>query len=237
MKKAMFDIVFPMRCPICLDIALPKGKKICDACVKYENYIKEPRCKKCGKQLIQEEIEYCYDCTKHRRSFEQAVALLDYSLPWVRRVLTEIKYRNHRQYLDVLCEELIKIYKTTIMGWNCEAIIPVPIHPVRRKMRGFNQTEEIAVRLEEACNIPVDCTILRRIKKTLPQKELNHQQRMENLIQAFTAEKMEHPYHTVLLVDDIFTTGSTAEACTRTLQSIGISTVYVLTLAVGRGIV
>lgn len=81
--------------------------------------------------------------------------------------------------------------------------------------------------------IPVDCSCLKRVKKTLPQKELSSRERMNNLKGAFVAQKQS--YKKVLLVDDIFTTGSTAEICTRALKAIGVEQVYILTLAIGRG--
>ena len=218
-----------------MDVAVPKKRGICEKCVPYLSYIEEPKCQKCGKSVAQAEVEYCYDCMTHVRSFEEGVSLLDYSLPWVRRVITQIKYYNHRQYLDVLCRELAEKYKDKIKKWNCEVMIPVPIHSSRRRERGFNQAEEIAIRLEEEFGIPTDCTVLKRVKKTLPQKELNNRERMENLTKAFIAEKPRKQYKRILLIDDIFTTGSTAEACTRILKEKGIEMVYVLTLAIGRG--
>ena len=233
--EMIFELLFPKRCPVCLDITVSKKRGICNECIQHLHYVEEPRCKKCGKQVVQEEIEYCYDCIKHIRSFEEGISLLDYSLPWVQRVIAQVKYYNHRQYLDTLCKELIQKHGEKIKKWNCEVMIPVPIHPSRRRKRGFNQAEEIAVRLKYFLNIPIDCSILKRVKKTLPQKELNNRERMENLTKAFIAKKTENSYKRVLLIDDIFTTGSTAEVCTRALKSEGVQFVYVLTLAIGRG--
>ena len=76
---------------------------------------------------------------------------------------------------------------------------------------------------------------MKRVKKTLPQKELNSRERMNNLKGAFAAKKIKQSYKKVLLVDDIFTTGSTSEICTRELKAIGVEQVYILTLAIGRG--
>lgn len=231
----LIDCLFPKRCPVCKDVVIPKESGICPACRKKWKPILEPRCKKCGRVVEEAEQEYCFDCSHSPKSFQQAITLLDYSVPWVKDMIMQVKYYNRRQYLDYPCKELARQYRETINRWNADAIIPVPLHPSRKRKRGFNQAEEIAARLEKEWNIPMDCHILMRTKKTAPQKELSNKQRLKNLEQAFEAGDGKN-YKNVILADDIYTTGSTAEACTRVLNGAGIHGVYVVTIAAGRGI-
>ena len=107
-----------------------------------------------------------------------------------------------------------------------EAIVPVPIHSSRRRARGFNQAEVLAEILGDKLKIPVEPQMLTREKKTRPQKELSAAERLKNLSGAFAAGKECGRIKRVLLVDDIYTTGSTIEACARVLQSAGVETVY-----------
>ena len=118
---------------------------------------------------------------------------------------------------------------------KADVLVPVPVHPSRLRIRGFNQAEELAWRLSEKTGIPVDRSILKRSKKTAPQKSLDPSGRLKNLEQAFTAGHIPPNIHSVILVDDIYTTGSTIEACTRVLKKAGMEHVYFVTIFIGHG--
>ncbi len=233
--KMAREYLFPNRCPVCLDIAVPRGRLICDACREKLPLIEGPTCKKCGKPLEQEEKEYCGDCVLHIRSFEQGIALMPYSDEVVHRLMMRVKYRNARQLLDYPCRIMGERYRDLVKRWGVEALIPVPLHGSKRRMRGFNQAEEIAQRLGEMWNLPVDTSLLYRKKKTVPQKELNPEKRFRNLKDAFAVREQEGEsgYRTLMLVDDIYTTGSTVESCTRALLAGGAKRVFSAVLACG----
>ena len=236
LKKEFLRMLYPQTCPICGKIVKPVHGLICPGCKAKIPYVKSPTCMKCGKPLESDRIEYCFDCAHTPKSYERSLALVTYT-PAISKALSRVKYRNCRQNLDFFCEEMLRRYRAVIRGWGAQALIPVPIHPSRRRQRGFNQAEEIGIRLEKDLDIPMDCKVLFRSKKTLPQKELNDIQRRKNLEQAFFAiPKAAAPYETVILLDDIYTTGSTAQACTNALKRAGIKQVYLLVIAVGRGI-
>ena len=74
----MTDILFPRRCPVCGGIVLPKGDLICPGCMTKLSWVRRPVCKKCGKEVLDETIEYCYDCTRHKRSFDYGLSLINY---------------------------------------------------------------------------------------------------------------------------------------------------------------
>jgi ComF family protein len=114
-------------------------------------------------------------------------------------------------------------------------MVPVPVHASRRRRRGFNQAEELARRLSEKLGIPVDSHILIRTKKTVPQKNLNPAERLRNLEQAFSVASLPPRDKTILLIDDIYTTGATAEACAKILKEAGAEKVYVFTIFTGSG--
>ena len=121
------------------------------------------------------------------------------------------------------------------MRWKCDCLIPIPLHPSRQKKRGFNQAEEIARRIGEDWSLPIDTKVLIRVKKTRPQKDLDSATRQKNLEDAFTADKKRaQAYKRVILVDDIYTTGSTMESCAKALLAAGVQHVYGFALSSGR---
>lgn len=230
----MTELLFPRRCPVCGQIVMPGGEKICPGCKKELSFVSGPLCLKCGKELAVEEAEYCLDCRKHKRSVEFGAALLNYSGAAARSV-AQIKYRNRREYLDYYSEEMVRCLGPRIRRMQAQILIPVPVHPARKRQRGYNQAEELAVRLGKITGIPVCSGGLTRIRKTAPQKELTPGERLKNLEKAFLAcpEFLPEGTEGVILVDDIYTTGSTVEACARALKKAGIRRVYFLSLCIG----
>lgn len=115
-------------------------------------------------------------------------------------------------------------------------MIPVPVSRKKMQKRGYNQAALIARQLAEKTGIPTDLHSLARIRDTIPQKELNHQERRKNLNNAFKMDQNAVKYKKVLLVDDIYTTGSTIDACAVALKEAGVQQVYFISLSIGAGI-
>lgn len=228
------DILFPRRCPVCDDIVLPRGGFICPECVKRLSFVKGPVCKKCGKEVFSDTVEYCFDCTKHKRSFESGRALVNYNEA-AKNSMVKIKYKNKREYLDFYIEAICIRYGKIIARMEADALVPVPVHPSRMRTRGYNQAELLARGIGRELGVPVCADLLLRSRKTAPQKELNPAERLKNLEEAFEAGSIPSGIETVILVDDIYTTGSTMEACTRTLKRMGVKKVYFLAICIGRG--
>ncbi len=212
----------------------------------YLSPVSQPACRKCGKEVFGDRQEYCPDCIRHKRSFDSGAALLNYNEA-ARHSLAAIKYKNRREYLDFYGTAMQHRFRKMIQHWQPDFLIPVPIHPSRRRQRGFNQAEELAIRLGRAWDIPVETKLLLRIRKTVPQRDLNPSERLKNLQEAFQIhpscahgrkgekEPRAGMPECVVLIDDIYTTGSTIEACTRVLKGAGVKEVHYLAIAIGYG--
>ena len=124
-----------------------------------------------------------------------------------------------------------------LLSMEAECLVPVPIHPARMRKRGFNQAELLARKLGDGLGLPVRTDLLFRCRNTEPQKELGPQGRLKNLEKAFTAAPAaDGPVpERVILVDDIYTTGSTIEACSRALGRAGVKKTYFFALCIGQG--
>ena len=151
--------------------------------------------------------------------------------------MAAVKYKNRREYLDFYSQALVHRYGRWLSFIGADALVPVPVHSTRLRTRGFNQAEELAVRISRLSGIPVCSDFLIRTRKTVAQKNLNAAERLKNLQSAFGIS----PYYqkspeavpkTIVLIDDIYTTGSTAEACSRILMAAGAERVHVLTICI-----
>lgn len=228
----ILDILYPARCPICHEILRGKGR-VCAPCAKKIRYIKEPRCKKCGKELEKMEAEYCRDCLRFPHSYDRGIAVFAYD-EVMRRSISMFKYHNRREYAKFYAEEMMRAGNGYLKRWNPEVILPVPIHRQKKRKRGFNQAELVAKELGRLTSIPVDTGFLVRTEKTTPQKELTKKQRKENLKKAFAISQNTKKYERVLLVDDIYTTGATMDAISELLRDNHTKNIFFLSICVGR---
>ena len=145
------------------------------------------------------------------------------------------KYKNRREYGDFYVQEMLRNCGYAVRSWNIDLIVPIPLHKSRRRKRGFNQAELIAKKLGKELGIPVSVDTLFRTRKTKPQKELNDQERKSNLKNAFEIGKNDLEFKKILLIDDIYTTGSTIDIATTILLEHGAEKVYFLSISIGRG--
>jgi ComF family protein len=228
-------LLFPRRCPVCDKIIQPVGLLICPGCRSKLSYTEATCCKKCGKSIENAQLEYCYGCSRHKRTFYSGIALLDYN-SLAKKIIADFKYHNKRENADFLVDEAWRLYKKELCCMGADALVPVPLHARKKRLRGFNQAEELALRLGEKMSLPVYKHGLIRKKNTKPQKELGYKERLNNVITAFEFGNIPREIKSVILVDDIYTTGSTAEACSRVLIKAGIERVYLLNMCIGRNI-
>lgn len=234
MLKRLLDLIYPQRCPICDDIVTPKGCMVCESCKDILSPLRQPLCYKCGRPIISTSTEYCDTCSTYNFGFDRAFSLWPYNNT-VKSSLSRFKYKGRREFAEYYAYELYKHFKSLPSKLNITAIVPVPIHSGRLKSRGYNQANLIAKLLSEKMELPNISDYLTRSKNTTAQKNLDPVSRRNNLKNAFEINK-NSPYYgvhlrNILLIDDIYTTGSTADACSKVLKNNGTEKVYVLCVA------
>lgn len=232
-REIFVDLLYPRRCPVC-DEVIAQGTGL--ICKKHESlpYIKSPDCYKCGKEIDDENEEFCKDCRNTRHHFERGFPVFNYVEPIKSSVLS-IKYKNKREYSDYYSAEMAKKLKQYMKYMQLDAIIPVPLYKGKRRERGYNQAELIADRLSKHIGVPVKSDILVRDRETTPQKELDNLERANNIKNAIRVNSIPEGVRNVLIVDDIYTTGATIDACGEKLYLAGVQNVYFSTICIGKG--
>lgn len=174
---------------------------------------------------------YCPDCRGREKSFVAGFPLCDYD-DVMQRAVTRIKYGNRREYLRPFAALLAERHGRELKALGADCLVPVPVHPSRLRTRGFNQAEFFARELSGHLGIPVRTDLLFRTRKTEAQKELTPDERVRNLSSAFTADLKGEKMGTVILADDIYTTGSTVEACSRALRAAGVPRIFYVSICI-----
>lgn len=229
------DLIYPQRCPICHDIVEPGYEMVCGSCLKELPLVCEPKCRKCGKPVPEGET-LCHDCTVIAHDFTEGMGIFLYD-EVMRRSMYKFKYLGRREYGRFYGAAAWIYGKEKLRSWKPQAIVPIPVHVSRKRKRGYNQAEVIALVLGHYMNIPVAGDALIRCTKTVAQKELSMEERRRNLEHAFAVTGISFPWKRILLVDDIYTTGSTMDSAAKVLKSYGIEEIYCLSICIGKGFV
>lgn len=228
------DLFFPRRCPVCDRPVKPCNAYVCPACAKKLKYVKEPVCMKCGKGLRDEQQEYCYDCAHKKHEYVKGVSLYEYGS--IRHTVYRFKYGGRQEYAAFLGEEMALHLGRQIVNWKPDALIPVPLHPDRMRRRGYNQAQLLAEETGKQLGIPVIDDWMIRVKNTEPQKLLDGRARQNNLKKAFKIKRNDVELKTIVIIDDIYTTGSTIDEMARECRRCGVKNVYFAALSIGNGI-
>lgn len=238
--RKLIKIIYPPRCPICQQFLdnggstdEDRGISFCPSCSQDFHRITSPLCPVCGTpfaSLVQAD-HLCEDCLRERPCYEAAAAPYLYE-GTIMRAIHQFKYRAK----TLLAGPLGSILARFAEGWVEESsgllTMPVPLHPKRLKERGFNQSLLLARHVARRLDTELDFLSLRRLKYTLPQIGLKKGERQKNVKGAFGLEDPETVRgKTVLLVDDVATTGNTLNECARILKRAGPKKVLCLTLA------
>ena len=233
----IWDIFFPPRCPVCDNLLEPElvGRRIHKKCEQKLFPVGATVCMHCGRPVNQGQ-EYCGDCGRKELSlsFCQGKSLLVYR-GCVQKTMYRFKYANRREYAYLFAETAWQTQGEWLRKKGIEVIVPVPMFLPKQRRRGYNQAECFAKELSLRSKIPMRTDFIRRCKDTAPQKELNDIERQNNLKDAFCLGKIPEGVKRVLVVDDIYTTGSTADAVTEKLRSGGVQEVYFLSVCIGGG--
>lgn len=230
----LLDFIYPALCEIC-ETELQNGKSLCDSCRSDLPRVIPPFCERCGEPFegaISETFQ-CPNCREIDFTFEFARASLSSSEDG-RFLIHRFKYLRRFYLASELAELIREIFENDQrLGKITDAIlIPVPLFWWRRQVRTANQALELARQLSKISNLPL-MDALKRTRHTTTQTRLPRKIRLKNLRGAFTLRPKfndELKGKTVFLIDDVFTTGSTAEECARILKKDGaVSQVIVLT--------
>ena len=209
---------------------MPYPEVICGACATSLKRIEAPMCSKCGAPFPTHWlVEVCPECRMHVSSITRIRSVYYYE-NLIQGMIVEVKYARRARYLRYLAKELATTVRTSFPS-SIQAIVPVPLHRQRQWERTFNQAELLANQMSRFLNIPVWKT-LQKHSKTPPQSLLSGTARRANLKGAFRCINDKIPRRSVLLIDDVITTGATLEECARVLRrSAGVKRVYAITIA------
>ena len=237
----VLDALYPPSCTLC-HIPLRKGRYLCPACCEGLPRIEKPYCIKCGESIegyVPEDV-LCTHCrgVVYFFDFARSVASADGQANEIMHAYKYGRQIHLHGELALLMKELWSDPRIAVQQTPPWVIVPVPLHWRRERWRWFNQSYEIAKTLAQQCNLHCQ-KALRRTRKTSQQALLGREHRLANLQGAFRLNPRERRLKTiqnkpVLLIDDVFTTGSTAEECARVLkQEGGAEKVVVLTVLRG----
>lgn len=238
--NSLIDLIYPPRCPICQaflqeQVTLEAGQDLpfCQACFKDFTEIRSPICPLCGRPFSDgiEQDRVCEDCLRKKPSYDIARApyLYDGALM---TAIHELKYAQRSHLADSLGSLLASFAQDWIGEMKVSLLMPVPLHPRRLRARGFNQSLLLARCVASRTGADLDFLSLRRTRFTKPQTELSSEERKKNVRKAFEVVKPEAVKgRTILLVDDVATTGSTLSECAKALKRAGANSVLCLVLA------
>ncbi|PKN79526.1 MAG: hypothetical protein CVU48_05010 [Candidatus Cloacimonetes bacterium HGW-Cloacimonetes-1] len=225
--RPALDLIFP---PVCLGCHDRIGKDIdllCEPCLETISPIEDGFCDVCGSPLDSKDCEVCWDSKIHF-DFSRSVFRFDGA---IRQMIHELKYNGLTSPVGWLAERAANYLKVNGIYKDIDVIMAVPLHAVRKRERGFNQSEliarEIANRMELAY-----CEPVKRRCYTESQTHLTKTQRMQNLKSAFVLlPRVDITGKHILLIDDVFTTGSTVNEIARILRTAKPAQIAVLTVA------
>jgi len=243
----MLDILFPKICPSCHKTSL-KNRKLCNTCISDIRFINNWNfCNKCGVPFgyfdnqVKDDSRLEYNDTKHlcgkciqdRYCFEKARSIAIYEGN-IRDLIISFKYEGKLSYGDLLLEIIKTNFPNDLDEFD--SVVPVPLHIDKLRHREYNQSVILASGLAKYKGVECEIFGLKRTRDTIPQIEIrNENDRRKNVKGAFSIAKgKSYKDKSVLIVDDVFTTGSTSDECSKMLLKSGAYKVQVLTLTRAR---
>jgi len=221
--KQVWDIIFPKKCINCKK----EGAYLCDDCLSLIEINPYHYCL-CEKIEKKDKCNNCKD-----RYLDKILSAASFDNKILKEAIHKFKYG----YIKDLSQPLAILILTHLQNIEIElnksfVIIPVPMTDKKKRRRGFNQSEEIAKIISDSTGIPLFTDVLIKTRNTLPQMELKRKERIENIKNCFQIKKEELiKNRIILLIDDVYTTGSTMEECAKTLKGFGAKEVWGLTAA------
>lgn len=227
--------VLPVECATCGQaLSADAIPFFCAACWHTIRPLQQPGCARCDEPFVSPAAtshtpnHQCQQCQTQPPDFQRAWTLFPYLSP-LREAICSFKYRGKHTLARPLARLMINALPS---GIDVDLIVPVPLHPARLRAREFNQSLLLADQLSGHLVRPVLPAHLVRVAATDPQTTLTRQARLRNLRNAFDVRRPQDlTEKRILLVDDVFTTGTTLNECAKTLRQAGAGPVFALTLA------
>lgn len=230
----LLELLLPESCPVCDHPAVLFPEGLCCACLKQIHPLPPGQCPRCSLPYpgFSERGHLCGRCVQNPPAFSRVITVGLYQDTLQAAIQ---RFKNHpRPTLDRilggLLSEAVERFSFTTPP---QLIVPVPLHPSRLRQRGFNQSNLLARELARRRQLPATDQLLQRTRVTAPQQQLPASLRQRNLSGALAAIQRLDGEH-VLLVDDVLTTGATADTCAKTLLEAGAGQVSVAVLARAR---
>ena len=223
------------------DEVLPYGDELeneylCSDCRDSLEFIKEPTCKKCGAMISDKNEIYCTRCKSDlHQSFEYGFGLLRYN-DFVKESLHKIKYGGRKEYIYFYGKCIAKKFANKFKEINPDFLVPVPIHKKRLIKRNYNQASVLAYAISDELkkydiDVPVNENLVFRNKNTEVLNKLDNADRLLELEDAFYATDLSY-VDKVIIIDDIYTTGSTIEKISLEIKKKGVKRIYFCTIAI-----
>ncbi|MFH1782895.1 MAG: ComF family protein [Candidatus Omnitrophota bacterium] len=237
MIKSLIDLLYPPICQVCEEKIESGSSALCENCSKRIEERLPPFCEKCGKELFGEarEHELCLDCKTSKVYLDRARSILHYNEP-LKKIIHNLKYKKMTSSLKDLVDIAVAFIRKNNFSSNCDIITSIPMHPARFFKREINLSSLLAKQIAKTINKPYCEGILKKIKLSTPQSYLKREKRIKNIKGSFSIDKTKaHAIidKNVLLIDDLYTTGSTLNECAKMLKSSGSKKVEALTIARG----
>jgi competence protein ComFC len=237
--NAALNFIYPPVCQICeTERATREEGYVCPGCWSGKGgvrFIAPPFCRRCGLPFegeitVQFECSNCRDMDLHFTTARSAAIARGLVLDVIHRY----KYQNAVWFEPFLADLLARQALPVLRCEKWDLIVPVPLHSVKERERGFNQAQQLSLHLSKESGVPMDKTLLRRVQVTRTQALLTKSERAANVRSAFAMNRGKKLNgEKVILVDDVLTTGATTSACAKVLRQAGAREVCVWTVARG----
>ena len=231
LASRLLNALFPPQCLSC-GVLVSTHATLCQTCWGQLHVITTPMCSLCSHPFEYDlgEGALCASCIHETPPYDSAYSALVYD-DTSKRLLHKLKFEDQGHMAPILADWLVSNMPPRP---DASMVVPVPLSRKRLFSRRYNQSALVGKVLAERLNIAFEASLLRRIKHTTPQTGLTKPQRLDNIRGAFAvADEAKEPLRgaSVLLLDDVMTTGATIEACTKTLKAAGVKEVHILTIA------
>jgi len=210
--RAVLDVVLPPVCYVCKE---PAGAKygLCEACLDKIKRLPRPR-----KHLKAAYLDGVWFASSYQDTVKDCIHLF--------------KYSGYAGLVDIFRDISVSAVKKAVIEQGIDLIVPVPAHGSKKRERGYSHTELIARALSKELSVRIDSRSLKKIRRTRPQSELDREKRLVNVKDSFLAVEKE-PFRgkNILLIDDVYTTGSTADECAKALREARAGKVFAFAIA------